>query len=336
MAKREHQKLKLLYLSKFLFQETDEEHPLTVSQLIERLQQHNIQAERKSIYSDLESLREFGFDVQCRKGRVPGWFIGQRDFELPELKLLVDAVQSSRFITRRKSSALIRKLEGLTNVHQARQLRRQVYVNGQIKVMNESIYYNVDTLHNALSTRRMITFRYFDYDMYRNRVFRREGKRYSVSPYGLIWNNENYYLVAFDSQSATMRHYRVDKLSDIAVTCIPRQGEEEYPNFDLAQYEQRHFGMFRGEDTSITLRCKSHMAGIVLDRFGQDIILVPDGAYYFTVTLSVVISPQFFGWLFGLEEEVALISPPSAVRAYQERLGAISNLYLTIENGPAS
>ena len=196
MAKSPNQKLKLLYLYQILLQRTDEEHPITVPQLIGELDLRGIRAERKSVYDDLEALRLFGLDVQSRKGRSPGWFVGRREFELPELKLLVDVVQSSRFITRKKSDALIRKLEGLASSHQARQLQRQVYVSGRVKAMNESIYYNVDKLHAALSARKSITFRYFDYDMRRNKVFRREGRRYAVSPYGLIWNSVNYYMVA--------------------------------------------------------------------------------------------------------------------------------------------
>ena len=206
MARSANQKLKLLYLYRILIEQTDEDHPLSVQELIAQLAQYNIQAERKSIYDDLDALARFGVDVQCRKGRSPGWFVGGRDFELPELKLLVDAVQSSRFITRKKSDALIRKLERLASVYQARQLQRQVFVSGRIKVMNESIYYNVDKLHAAIASKRSITFQYFDYNMYRQKVFRRNGSRYTVSPYGLIWNNDNYYLLAYDSEHRQMRH----------------------------------------------------------------------------------------------------------------------------------
>ena len=253
MARSANQKLKLLYLCRILMEQTDEEHPLSVQELIAQLARYGIQAERKSIYDDLGALARFGVDVQCRKGRSPGWFVGSRDFELPELKLLVDAVQSSRFITRRKSNALIRKLERLASVHQARQLQRQVFVSGRIKVMNESIYYNVDKLHAAIASKRAITFQYFDYNMYRQKVFRRNGSRYTVSPYGLIWNNDNYYLVAYDSEHCQMRHYRVDKMAEITVTRLPREGTDEYPAFDIAAYGQKHFGMYSGEEMTVTL-----------------------------------------------------------------------------------
>lgn len=327
MAKSPNQKLKLLYLYQILLQRTDEEHPITVPQLIGELDLRGIRAERKSVYDDLEALRLFGLDVQSRKGRSPGWFVGRREFELPELKLLVDVVQSSRFITRKKSDALIRKLEGLASSHQARQLQRQVYVSGRVKAMNESIYYNVDKLHTALSARKSITFRYFDYDMHRNKVFRREGRRYAVSPYGLIWNSENYYLVAYDISNQEMRHYRVDKMAELTVSAAPRQGDDSCADFDLGSYAQKHFGMFSGREGQVTLRCRASLVGVVLDRFGQDAMLVPDGAEHFTVTVRAVVSPQFLGWLFGLGDGVQVLSPDWAERALREQLAAVAGLY---------
>ncbi len=320
MAKSSNQKTKLVHLCRILLRQTDEDHPITVQQMIEELGRYGVQAERKSIYDDLEALRTLGLDVQCRKGKTPGWFVGARDFELPELKLLMDAVQSSRFITQKKSDALIRKLENLASVHQARQLQRQVYVSGRIKVMNESIYYNVDKLHTALSARKAITFQYFDYDIHRRKVFRQDGKRYAVSPYGLIWDNENYYLVAFDHTHREMRHYRVDKMAGIAVTCLERQGEDLYPDFQIARYGQKHFGMYSGQEATVTLRGRRDMARVVWDYFGQEVILVPDGEEHFTVTLSVVLSPQFFGWLFGLEGGLVIAAPREAAEAYRTRL----------------
>ena len=320
MAKSSNQKSKLLYLSQLLLRHTDEEHPITVAQIIEELARHDIRAERKSIYDDLETLRLFGLDIQCRKGRSPGWFVGERDFELPEIKLLMDAVQSSRFITQKKSDLLLRKLENLTSVHQARQLQRQVYVSGRIKLMNESIYYNVDKLHTALGARKAITFKYFDYDIRRKKVYRREGGRYTVSPFGLIWNSENYYLVAFDHTNRDMRHYRVDKMTDIVVTSLAQQGRDVYPDFHIDTYGEKHFGMYTGREMNVTLRGRRDMAGVVWDRFGQEVILVPDGEEHFTVTLPVVLSPQFFGWLFGLDGGITLAAPAAAVHAYRARL----------------
>ena len=327
MAKSPNQKLKLLYLYQILLQRTDEEHPITVPQLIGELDLRGIRAERKSVYDDLEALRLFGLDVQSRKGRSPGWFVGRREFELPELKLLVDVVQSSRFITRKKSDALIRKLEGLASSHQARQLQRQVYVAGRVKAMNESVYYTIDKLHTALNARRAVTFKYFEYNMRKEKVFRRDGKRYAVSPYGLIWDNENYYLAGFDHARREMRHYRVDKMAELAVTCLPLQGDEACRNFDIASYSQKHFGMFSGREGQVRLRCRSHLVGVVLDRFGQEAILIPDGEDRFTVTVSAVVSPQFLGWIFGLGDGVEVCSPAWAVDELNAQLQAVQRLY---------
>lgn len=327
MPRSANQKLKLLCLCKILWERTDEEHPLTVPELIQALEAWDIRAERKSIYDDMEALRTFGLDVQNRKGKAPGWFLGERPFQLAELKLLVDAVQSSKFITQRKSRELIRKLESQASVHQARQLQRQVYVDRRVKSMNESVYYTIDKLHTAIANRKAVTFKYFEYNVRKEKVFRREGKRYIVSPLGLIWDNENYYLAGYDHHREELRHYRVDKMAEIVVTGLPREGEDRYPDFDVAAYGQKHFGMYSGEEASVTLRCRSHMAGVVWDRFGQDVILVPEDEDHFTVTLPLVLSPQFFGWLFGLEDNVELIAPQKAAEEYRRKLKAVLEQY---------
>lgn len=327
MPRSANQKLKLLCLCRILWERTDEDHPMTVPELIQALEAWDIKAERKSIYDDMEALRTLGIDVQSRKGKSPGWFLGERTFQLAELKLLVDAVQSSKFITQRKSSELIRKLESQASAHQARQLQRQVYVDRRVKSMNESVYYTIDKLHTAIANRKAVTFKYFEYNVKKEKVFRREGKRYTVSPLGLIWDNENYYLAGYDHRSCEMRHYRVDKMAEIVVTGLPREGEDRYPDFDVAAYGQKHFGMYSGEEANVTLRCRSHMAGVVWDRFGQDVILVPEDEDHFTVTLPLVLSPQFFGWLFGLEDNVELIAPQKAAEEYRRKLKAVLEQY---------
>ena len=250
--------------------------------------------------------------------------MGERAFQLPELKLLVDAVQSCKFITKRKSDDLIRKLEGLTSVHQARQLQRQVYVERRVKTMNESVYYSIDKLHTALAAGKAVTFRYFDYDVRKEKVFRRNGRRYTVFPHGLIWNSENYYLVGWDGTRKEVRHYRVDKMAELAVTCLKlEEGEDlDRSSFDMAAYAAKHFGMFSGREGRVRLRCANAMVGVMLDRFGQDVMLVPDGPGHFTLTVEAVVSPQFFGWLFGLGEGVTLTAPDWAVEDYREQLRA--------------
>ena len=322
MSRQSGQKVKLLAVRQLLLERGDEERPISTEEFLTSLERRGISAERKSIYRDMETLREWGMDVQFRKGKNGGWFLGQRDFELPELKLLVDAVQSSRFISRKKSDALIRKLEGLTSVGQARQLQRQVYVDRRVKTENEGVYYAIDKLHTAIAAGRAVTFQYFDYNVKKEKVFRREGKRYTVSPYGLIWSDENYYLVGWDHAVGELRHYRVDKTASLAVTCLPRAGDESCRRFDLAEYGQRHFHMFSGREGKVRLRCENRLVNVMLDRFGQDVMFIPDGPEHFVLTVEAAVSPQFYGWLFGLGSGVSLTGPDWAVEEWRGLLRA--------------
>ena len=320
MAKKSNQKAKLLVLYQVLLKKGDEDRPISTPELIEVLEREGIPAERKSVYTDMETLQDLGVDVQLRKGRGGGWFIGERDFELPELKLLVDAVQSSRFISRKKSEALIAKLSALTSEHQAKQLRRQVYVDRRVKTENESVYYAIDRLHAAIAAGRVVTFQYFDYNAHREKVFRREGKRYVVSPYGLIWSDENYYLVGWEQGGSGLRHYRVDRMHALTVTSLPREGDASCKNFDLAEYGQKHFHMFSGREAKVRLRCENRFVNVMLDRFGQEAMLIPDGKDHFALTVDAVVSPQFYGWLFGLGDGVRLTAPEWAVEEYRGML----------------
>jgi len=324
MPRSASQKGKLLVLYRFLLRETDEEHPATVQEMIEELARWGIAAERKSIYRDMEALRGLGLDVQCRKGRSTGWFVGERDFEPAELKLLVDAVQSSRFLTAKKSNALIRKLEGLASVHQARQLQRQVYVDRRVKTMNESIFYNVDKLHEAIGSNRSVSFLYFEYNARKERIFRRDGERYQVSPCGLIWDSENYYLAGWDGAHQEVRHYRVDKMADIQLTDQARYAPLDW---DPEGYTRRHFNMYSGRQGRVRLRCAASLAGVVLDRFGRDVTLVPDGPDHFTVILDAVVSPPFWGFLFTLGDGVEVLAPDWAREEFQVRLAKVAELY---------
>ena len=317
MAQTANYKRKLLILARLLLERSDEEHPVSRQEMQEELERWGLSAERKSIYDDMEQLAELGLDVHSRKGRGGGWYIGQREFELAELKLLVDAVQSSRFLTRRKSEALIHKLEGLTSVYQARQLQRQVYVDRRVKTMNESIFYNVDKLQGAIAANRVVTFRYFEYNARRERVFRREGARYRLTPYGLIWDSENYYLAGWDELRKEVRHYRVDKMADISLTGLKGHPQGEWT---AEGYARKHFGMFSGTPCRLKLRCEDRMAGVVIDRFGLDVSLIPDGEGYFTASVDLVASPPLWGWLFGLGMGVEVLGPDWAVAEFRGRL----------------
>ena len=328
MPRSSGQKLKLLYIMDYLLQYSDAEHPVTTRQLIAHLATHDIRAERKSIYDDIEALRTYGLDIeQVAAGQLFGYYVASRRFELPELKLLVDSVQSSKFITQRKTNALIRKIETLASSYDAQRLQRQVFVAGRVKTMNESIYYNVDAIHAGISGGKKIRFRYFEYTVTKERRYRRDGAYYVVSPYALTWDDENYYMVAYDTDTDTIRHYRVDKMTNITATDEPRDGAEAYRSLDMAVYARKVFGMFSGTEERVRLRFANHLVGAVLDRLGQDVSIIPDGDAYFTVSADVIVSPQFFAWLCGFGVDAQLLAPESAVAQMRAHIAGIAGLY---------
>lgn len=322
MPKSANQKRKLLVLAEILQRETDEAHPMTLEQLREALAAQDIGAERKSLYDDLEQLRLHGLDVVTVRDRQVRYYCGQRLFDLPELRLLVDAVHSSKFITQRKSQQLIDKLESLTSRHQAGQLQRQVLVAGRIKHMNESIYYTVDSLQAAITEDKQVTFRYFDWDSQKQRRLRREGAAYQVSPWTLLWDDENYYLIAYDSFAGELRHYRVDRMLQVAATVHPREGEAAFRGMDMSGFSRKTFGMFHGEERYVVLDCAAWASGVILDRFGQEVILMPTEEG-FRVRVPVVVSPQFFAWLTGFGGDIRLAEPGDVVTEYREYLEKI-------------
>lgn len=328
MAKIQSQKMKLLYLLQILLENTDDEHALTLSELLYELTKKGITAERKSIYDDFEALRLFGVDVESRKeNRTTVYFIANRTFELPELKLLVDAVQSSKFITHKKSNELIKKLETLSSVHQASQLQRQVFVANRVKTMNESIYYCVDDIHNAISENRQITFQYFDWGTDKKKHLRHNGKIYHVSPWALSWDDENYYMIAFDSEQNEIRHYRVDKMMNVRITEEKRSGAKLFKNFDMAVYAKKTFGMFAGEERDVTLRCKDSLAGVMIDRFGQNIVMKNGEDGFFTVTVKAAVSPLFITWLMNFGADIRILSPDDVIEKYVETAKKCLDVY---------
>lgn len=320
MPRAERQKLKLFYIRDYLLKNSDETHPVTMKQILTYLAENDISAERKSVYSDIEALRSYGMDILQSAGN---YYVGTRDFEIPELKLLVDSVQSSKFITYRKTGALIRKIEGLASVYEAQLLNRQVFVANRIKSMNESIYYNVDEIHSGIAEDRQIRFRYFEWNTAKEKVFRHGGGWYEVSPYALTWDDENYYLVAFDAAEGILKHYRVDKMADISVTDRERDGREVFSSLDMAVYARKVFGMFSGDEKNVKLRAANHLVGAVLDRFGKDVTIVPDGEEHFTVRVNIIVSAQFFSWVNAFGPEMMITAPQDVVgqiRAHIERL----------------
>jgi len=312
MAKTTGQKLKILYLLKILRDQTDESHPLTVNELISRLAVYGVTAERKTIYDDIEALRQYGVDIVMTKGKAYGYYIGAREFELPELKLLADAVQSSKFITEKKSRELIKKLQGLVSAHEALKLRRQVFMQDRVKNMNESIYYSVDTLHQAIAGGNKITFKYFDYNIYKERVFRRDGGRYTVSPAALSWNDEHYYLIGYSEDREGLSHYRVDRMSNVRILNEKTDARAGAPgDFNPAVYAKRVFGMYGGEEAEVRLRFSNSMASAVIDRFGKDAAMIYDDDEHFIVKARVALSPVFFAWLFQFGELCEVMAPES-------------------------
>lgn len=329
MAKGSNQKLKMMYLLKILSEKTDEEHCLSAQELIGELAAYDITAERKSIYHDIECLVEYGYDIVNRKAKTGGgYYLASREFELPELKLLVDAVQSSRFITQKKSRELIGKIEKLAGPFEGKKLQRQVFVASRIKTDNESIYYNVDRLHNAIQDNAPITFVYMEWNEHKELVPRHDGKRYRISPWALTWKEENYYLVAYDDEEEKIKHFRVDKMNRIEeLTGQKRKGAEEFARFDIAEYTNRSFGMFGGQTQWITLQFADSLTGVFFDRFGKEIDVRRISPSALSARVEVCVSPQFFGWLAGLGGQVRITSPQSIQEQYVAYLQGILQVY---------
>ncbi len=315
MARSADQKLKLLYLLKILLRETDPEHTLTMAEILERLRQQGFGAERKSIYDDFAALERFGYPVERRRGEnnAVGYYLETREFELPELKLLVDAVQSSNFITRQKSRSLIEKLSGLASRWEAQTLQRQVHISDRVKTMNESIYYNVDQIHTAILENIRITFQYFDWTEKKEKQLRRGGALYCVSPWALTWSEGNYYLVAFDGEYGDIKHFRVDKMLHITGTDKKREGQGKFRQFDMARYSSKVFGMFGGREETVTLECEKELAGVIIDRFGRDITIFP-GEDTFLVSVSIMISNNFFSWVLQFGGRMRITAPGHVVQ----------------------
>ena len=308
-------KLKILYLMRLLQKETDASHPLNAEQLCAEMnKQYGIPYERKTIYKDIELLKTYGVRIGQIKGRTFGYFVEERDFSLPELKLLVDAVQSSKFITKEKSEELIHKLEGLTSYENAKQLQRQVYIFNRIKAGNDAIYSNVDAIHEAIQNNCQISFKYCEWTVKKELVRKKGGVDYIVSPWALTWDDENYYLVGYEDK---IKHYRVDKMQEIMILEEPRLGKEQFVDFDLAAFAKKTFGMYGGEDQDLVLECDNTLAGVIIDRFGMDVLMIPHGK------VVVSVSPQFFGWLAGLGGKVRICSPKKTREEYTSYLEGI-------------
>ncbi len=335
MPKNPRQKQKLLYIIKYLEEKTDPNFGVTVADIIDYLDAYDIKAERKSIYDDLRTLEDFGLDICHNKvGKETVYYLGSREFELPELKLLVDAVQSSKFITGSKSSKLIKKLETLASENDAKALHRGVIVSNRVKTTNEKIYYNIDAVNEAINLRRQITFYYTMWVVSKEgqkkivKKRRRDGKLYRVSPKALTWDDENYYLIAYDAEEDKIKHFRVDKMESITVTEEKSLGSRTVDRLDLAVYSKQIFGMYGGRLTSVKIRFSNDLIGVVADKFSDKVFITLGRDDTFTLSVDVMLSPQFFGWLFSLGDKAQIISPKSAKDDFVSYLRAVEEKYV--------
>ena len=328
MPKGTNQKLKLYYLSRIMLEKTDDDHMITMPEIKEALEAYGVTADRKSLYDDLQALEVLGIEVIGEKvGRNYYYHVGGKAFEIAELKLLVDSIQSSKFITEKKSTELIKKLTNMASVYEAAQLRRQVVVHGRVKTMNESIYYFVDDIHRAIAENKKISFEYMKWNE-EKKLVRRKDTLYVVSPWALTWDDENYYLIAYDDAAERIKHFRVDKLKCIQVLEDRRTGKDAFKAFDLARYAKMSFGMFGGKPTKVRISFENDLVGVFIDRFGRDIpIYSTDREGWSETSVEVAMSDQFLGWIFALGSKVKILGPKEVVARFKDELAAMKQLY---------
>ena len=334
MAKNPKQKQKLLYIMKLFTEKTDEDYGITVADIIEYLGEFGIEAERKSVYNDIETLRDFGLDIAKTKvGKITLFSLVSREFEIQELKLLVDAVQSSKFITQKKSRELIKKIESLTSENQAKDLHRQVIVANRVKNSNEDIYRNIDSINRAINNKKKISFCYTQWAISRTgakkivKIRRHDGARYLLTPKALTWDDENYYLIAYDPESDILKHFRVDKMADIEVEEERADSSKAVDKFDIAAYTKQVFGMYGGDTVKVKLRFDDSLIGVVVDRFSDKVFISPNSDGTFNVTTDVMLSPQFFGWLFSFGDKARIVTPKSAKDRFTAYLKEVAEVY---------
>lgn len=321
-------KLRMLYIMKFLLEKSDKGHTLSAADINSMLQAYGMSADRKTVYSDIETLREFQIDIVQAKGTNGGYYIGSRKFELAELKLLVDAVQASKFISRKKSEELIKKLESLTNEYDARLLQRNVFIYNRPKTGNETIYYNVDQIHTAILENKQIAYQYAEWTVQKKLAPKKGGAVYTVSPWSLTWDDSNYYLIAYDEEADVIKHYRVDKMQQVQISKNVRVGKDRFQNFDLAEFAKKTFGMYGGHDDEVTLVCRNELVGVIMDRFGKGTMLIPENDTHFRIHILAAVSRQFYGWVTGIGKEMRIAGPEPVKEEYKKYLQEILEGYL--------
>jgi predicted DNA-binding transcriptional regulator YafY len=329
MARNKNQKLKILYLMQMLLRETDDEHGLTMAEIIDRLDELGIKAERKSVYDDMDALRKFGLDIINLKGSRAEYHIGNRDLEHAELTMLIDAVQSSKFLTERKSAALINKLKSLVSVHEAKQFDRRIFVAGRVKMQNESVLYNVDAIQRAIQSRRKLSFLYYDYDFEKKQVARKDGGRYTVNPVSLVYIDEFYYLVTYHDRYDDLVNYRADRMKKIEILGEPSSRMPKARHFDISEYCRRSFSMFGGEDIRVQLAFHRVLANAIIDRFGKDVRIekIKGDDEYARAHVTIARSAPFFGWITQFGNMVEIEAPANLREEYAEFLEGILDTY---------
>lgn len=326
MPRSENQKQKLVRLIEILMRETDEIHGLSMPEIISALAEYGITAERKSIYDDIITLGELGFNVITLPTRPPKYTLATRHFEISELKMLADAVASSKFITAEKSRELIDKLRTFAGKYRAGELSRQVYVEDRVKTMNDLGIENIELVNRAINENKKITFRYFDYGVTKQRVYRHGGLTYIVTPLSLVRNEENYYLVGYDERENVNKNFRIDKMAEINVTDEPRDKSCLESRFNPAEYSNKVFGMYGGREELVTLECRERLSGVIIDRFGREPSFIKSD-FGFRVSLRVMISPNFFAWVLGFGKDMRIIAPETVRREMLERLRDTMEVY---------
>lgn len=309
-------KNRILYLKEILEKYTDDEHPLTTSQIVQLLEKdYSLTVHRTTIPKDIAMLVSHGMDIVTVKSTQTKYFLGERSFEIPELTLLIDAVMASRFITTSKSERLIEKLNSLTSVHTAKKLKRNMYVTDRIKPENEHIYYIVDAINEAINRNRQIAFQYYEYSGLKKKVLRHKGEIYKISPYHLVWNGDFYYVVGFSDKHSKIVSFRVDRIAS-APTLLQEKAAPVPMGFDLAKYTKEVFAMFDGETMTVDLRCDNSLMKIIIDKFGEDVTVLAYDMTSFRLIVDVSVSPTFYGWLFGFGGKIQILGPKHIKEEY--------------------
>ena len=314
-------KTRILLILDLLKKKTDESHALKASDLLESIQNEGLKCDRKTLYDDIRSLTDAGFDIIHEQGG--GYKLLSGEFEDAELRLLADAVYSSKFISAGKTRILAEKLKNQTSIYMASSMIRNIY-SSDTKTPNEEVLYNVDTLSRAIQNEKNVEFEYLVWGKDKKLVTKGKKKRI-LSPWALIWQDQNYYLLAYDPEAGKMKHFRVDKMRHVLETQESRQGEDEYRKIDVSSYIEETFSMYGGKQETIILDFPEELIGIAYDRFGTDITQRKGEAGRIIVRTKCYVSNQFYGWLTGLGPDVKLAGPDTAVSEYKEYLNNLLN-----------